>query len=66
LNILLIPKYGIIGAAYASFVSQIFATWLSNSLNRKTFECFRIQSMTVLTLGLTGLRQLFTMLFRRG
>ncbi|EIL6205830.1 O155 family O-antigen flippase, partial [Escherichia coli] len=66
LNILLIPKYGIIGAAYASFVSQIFASWLSNSLNKKTIECFRIQSMTVVSLGLIGFRQLFIMLFRRG
>ncbi|ENE6319562.1 flippase, partial [Escherichia coli] len=49
-----------------SFVSQIFASWLSNSLNKKTIECFRIQSMTVVSLGLIGFRQLFIMLFRRG
>ncbi|EPU6501835.1 flippase [Escherichia albertii] len=65
LNIFLIPKYGVIGAAYASLVSQIFASWLSNSLNRKTIECFRIQSITVVSLGAMGCRKLFNMLLRK-
>ncbi|ENA5973492.1 flippase [Escherichia albertii] len=65
LNFLLIPKYGVIGAAYASLASQIFATWLSNCFNRKTIDCFKIQSLTIVTLGILGFRRLVNIFFKK-
>jgi len=55
LNLFLIPKYGIMGAAYASLASQIFASWISNILNAKTQIYFYYQSRTVITFGVTGI-----------
>ena len=62
LNIILIPRFGIIGAAFSSLISQLFAAWISNAFNKKTFECFRWQTTTVLTFGIPGTVKLFNML----
>lgn len=42
LNIFLIPKYGIVGAAYATVISELFVI-LSYSLNSKTMDIFILQ-----------------------
>ncbi|HEL4112185.1 TPA: flippase [Stenotrophomonas maltophilia] len=55
LNLIWIPRYGAIGAAYAALVSQIAAGWLCNALTKSTRECFVIQTKSILTLGLVGL-----------
>ena len=34
LNIILIPRFGIIGAAFSSLISQLFAAWISNAFNK--------------------------------
>lgn len=65
LNLIFIPKYGVIGAAYASVVSQIFAAWVSNAFSKKTIECFKLQTITVLTCGVLGGRQLCQILFKK-
>lgn len=52
LNILLIPKYGIHGAAYSSLVSQVFAAWISNGFNSRSRSCFFMQTKSILTMGL--------------
>lgn len=54
LNLMFIPRYGIIGAAYASLISQIFAAVVGNVLNRKTMPCFFYQTRSIMTLGLIG------------
>ncbi|CAI0964517.1 colanic acid exporter [Serratia fonticola] len=54
LNTILIPKYGIIGAAWATLISQIFASWLGNAFNKRTKECLLIQTRSVFTLGIIG------------
>lgn len=54
LNLILIPKYGILGAAYASLISQLFASLFGNVLNKKTIPCFQYQVRSVFTLGLIG------------
>lgn len=54
LNLLLIPKYGVVGAAFASLVSQLFAAWLSNAFNKRTIECFKWQAETIFSLGIPG------------
>jgi O-antigen/teichoic acid export membrane protein len=66
LNLVLIPKYGVMGAAFASLVSQIFASWLSNVFNKKTVECFKWQAETVFSLGIPGGIRLIKMLSRKG
>jgi O-antigen/teichoic acid export membrane protein len=57
LNLLLIPRFGLWGAATATLISQIFASWIGNVLSAKTFECLKLQSLAVFTLGLPGVRQ---------
>jgi len=59
LNIIWIPKYGILGAAYASLIAQIFAAWLSNAISHKTRDCFIWQTKSVLTIGLPGMLNLY-------
>lgn len=54
LNIFLIPRFGIIGAAYATLISQIVASWLGNALTAKTRLCFKIQTHSIVTLGIPG------------
>lgn len=65
LNIYLIPRHGIIGAAYASLVSQVFAAWISNAFNRRSFDCFIWQTQTVFTLGIRGGGGLIKLIFNR-
>jgi O-antigen/teichoic acid export membrane protein len=62
LNLIWIPKYGIIGAAYASLAAQIFAAWLSNYLSRKTRECFWLQSRSLFMIGLPSI---YSLIFNR-
>jgi len=51
LNFFWIPKYGMIGAAYASLISQIFASWLSNLSSKHSFICFQCQCRSIFMLG---------------
>ncbi len=44
LNIILIPKYGIQGAATATLISQIMAAYFSDLFNKKTKEMFWMKS----------------------
>ncbi|MDI4650329.1 flippase [Cohnella hashimotonis] len=44
LNLFLIPKYGMIGAAYATLISQAFASYLTNALYSKTRPLFIYQT----------------------
>ena len=44
LNILLLPRYGGVGAAIATVISYCFAAYLCNSLTRKTMTAFKIQT----------------------
>lgn len=66
LNLILIPRFGIIGAAFSSLISQVFAAWISNAFNKKTLECFRWQTTTVLTFGIPGAIKLINMLKGKG
>lgn len=59
LNLIWIPKYGIIGAAYASLVSQVFAAWLSNFMSIKTRDCFWVQTKSIFLIGLPSVYKLF-------
>jgi len=44
LNYILIPKYGIIGAAIATLISQIFASYIFNLTNIKLRHIFILQT----------------------
>lgn len=66
LNLWLIPAQGLLGAALATLVSQVFASWLGNLLNHKTRPCFKLQAMALLTLGLPGVLALCRKLFGKG
>jgi O-antigen/teichoic acid export membrane protein len=57
LNLLLIPRFGLWGAAIATLISQMFASWIGNALNAKTLECLKLQSWSLFTLGLPGASQ---------
>jgi PST family polysaccharide transporter len=48
LNFLMIPRYGIFGAAISTVVSQAFASFLLNSINKKTRELFWLQVRTLI------------------
>ena len=50
LNILLIPKYGIQGAATATLVSQIMAAYFSDLFNKKTKEMFFMKTKSLMLL----------------
>lgn len=54
LNLFFIPRFGIIGAAYATLISQIVASWLGNALTQETHLCFKIQTQSIITLGIPG------------
>ncbi|MDD9676430.1 flippase [Klebsiella grimontii] len=65
LNIWWIPKYGLIGAAYASLFSQVFSAFLGNLLNKKTWECFYLQLMSIITLGIPGILTICQRILRK-
>ncbi|MFA6189047.1 MAG: flippase [Sulfuricurvum sp.] len=48
LNLILIPIYGIVGAAIATLISQIVASYLFNAFNIKTRRLFVLQSKAFL------------------
>lgn len=48
LNVLLIPDLGIQGAALATLISQVFASYLANLISKKTFIVFKMQSKAFL------------------
>lgn len=49
LNMIFIPKYGIEGAAYATLISYVLATYIGNALHPKTFINFKMQTYSLLT-----------------
>ncbi len=52
LNILLIPKYNIAGAAVATLISQIIASYLGNIISKKTMLPFLMQSKALFGLNI--------------
>jgi polysaccharide transporter, PST family len=48
LNLLLIPRYGGIGAATATVISQAFASFFSNAFHGKTRKIFKLQIQSIL------------------
>lgn len=65
LNIIWIPKYGLLGAAFASLISQVFSSYIGNVLNKRTWECFRIQTLSIITFGFFGVKSIAVKIFRR-
>jgi PST family polysaccharide transporter len=53
LNLLLIPRYGGLGAAIATLAAQIVAVWLATLLYRPTRPVFHMQ-LRAMTGGLLG------------
>lgn len=51
LNFLLIPKYNIIGAAWATLITQIIAAFLLNAASQKTRPAFLMQFKSILLIG---------------
>lgn len=45
LNIYLIPKYGISGAAYATLIAQFIASYMFNLFSKATYPNFKMQTM---------------------
>nr|WP_274597427.1 polysaccharide biosynthesis C-terminal domain-containing protein [Pseudomonas sp. SST3] len=64
LNLVLIPRFGLWGAATATLISQVFASWIGNALSVRTFECLRMQSWSIVTLGLPGISRVVRDLMR--
>lgn len=52
LNLWWIPEYGIVGAAMATLVSQIMASYLGHLLSRKTWPLFIMVTRTLLGINL--------------
>lgn len=52
LNYVLIPKYGVIGSAWASVISQAVASVLFNALSSKTRKIFYMQMQSLLRFGI--------------
>jgi O-antigen/teichoic acid export membrane protein len=52
LNFLLIPKYGINGAAFATLISQFYASYLYYLFFRKTRHIFMLQTKSILFIKL--------------
>lgn len=48
LNLLLIPKYGINGAAIATLISSFIASYLFNLVNKKTYLSFKLQTKAII------------------
>ncbi len=44
LNLILIPRYGAVGASIATLIAQISAAYLTNGLYRRTQEVFQLQT----------------------
>lgn len=51
LNLILIPKFGIAGAAMATFIAQIIATYVADACYSKTRQLFLVKSRAMLPLG---------------
>lgn len=51
LNLLLIPRYGIIGAAVGTIASQVSAAYLFDGLHARTRETFRMKTSSLLLAG---------------
>lgn len=47
-NLILIPKYGVAGAAFATLLSQAVASYLSDALNVKTRKLFFIKTKSLI------------------
>lgn len=52
LNLVLIPKYGIQGAAVATLLSQIIAAYISDLFSYKTKQMFYLKTKSFLLLNL--------------
>jgi len=50
LNLILIPKFGIKGAAVATLISQLVASYFFNIFNKKLFIIFQLQTNSLLLL----------------
>ncbi|WP_283666556.1 polysaccharide biosynthesis C-terminal domain-containing protein [Escherichia coli] len=59
LNFYCIPKFGILGAAYSSLLSQVIAAWISNGFSKKTVDCFYFQSKSLLTFGIPSVAYIY-------
>ena len=51
LNLILIPKYGGLGAAVATVIAQSIASFFSNIVNRRTRKIFFIQLKSIFQIG---------------
>lgn len=58
LNFIFIPKYGAIGAAIATLVSQFFANYLTSFFYPTLRPSFKVNSVSLLTFGLGSFRLL--------
>ena len=52
LNLMLIPKYGVMGAAIATVVSQSLSSFVLHLLIRETRQLFRVQMRAIFLMGL--------------
>jgi PST family polysaccharide transporter len=50
LNLILIPRYGAVGSAFATLIAQIFSAVLLNALHPRTRPILRMQLMSILLL----------------
>jgi PST family polysaccharide transporter len=57
LNIILIPRHGPLGAAYATLFSQALSSFLFNAVNRKTWPIFLLQCKALLLIPPRLLRE---------
>lgn len=58
LNLILIPKFGIIGSAWTTIISLLFAGFFSNYIIRPFREIFKIQTLALFLGWRTGIRML--------
>lgn len=54
LNLFLIPKYGMIGAVWSAFISQLFISWIGNIFTRNTYHCFILQAKAIFDMGISS------------
>jgi polysaccharide transporter, PST family len=52
LNLILIPIYGVTGAAIATVISSSIAAFFSNAINRQTLKLFKVQIKSLLAIPL--------------